>query len=207
MDRAAQIIRSEIWNIQRDPLPDLLTANDLMKGECDVPEILIDFYSKIICSSFRRKHNININRIATSFTKDLIYAASNGKTKPSKHISLDMTLKSLTNSNKIINIKNKYGHCCSYTVLEELETEATFASTHQNDIYPEGISRLDNICTGLAYNNFDRFVDTSSGKDTLHDTVGIIFQNIVIPYDDSGSNSEINISHQENVLINLNLQA
>jgi len=31
--------------------------------------------------------------------------------------------------------------------------------------------------TGVAFDNFDRFVETSSGKDTLHDTVGIIYQN------------------------------
>lgn len=33
------------------------------------------------------------------------------------------------------------------------------------------------MCTGVAFDNFDRFVETKSGKDTLHDTVGIIYQN------------------------------
>lgn len=43
---------------------------------------------------------------------------------------------------------------------------------------PADIIRRPNLCTGVAYDNFDRFVDTRSGKDTLHDTVGIIFQNV-----------------------------
>lgn len=43
---------------------------------------------------------------------------------------------------------------------------------------PEDIIRSPNLCTGLAFNNFDRFVDTHSGKYTPHDTVSIIFQNI-----------------------------
>ena len=30
--------------------------------------------------------------------------------------------------------------------------------------------------TGIAWDNFDRFVETKSGKDTLHDTVGIAYQ-------------------------------
>ncbi|CAB3999456.1 Hypothetical predicted protein, partial [Paramuricea clavata] len=30
--------------------------------------------------------------------------------------------------------------------------------------------------TGVAFDNFDRFVETLSGKDTLHDTVGIAYQ-------------------------------
>ncbi|KAG8330809.1 hypothetical protein J6590_054928 [Homalodisca vitripennis] len=31
---------------------------------------------------------------------------------------------------------------------------------------------------GMAFNNYGRFVDTKTGKDTLHDTVGIMYQNI-----------------------------
>ena len=30
--------------------------------------------------------------------------------------------------------------------------------------------------TGVAWKNFDRFVETKSSKDTLHDTVGIAYQ-------------------------------
>ena len=30
--------------------------------------------------------------------------------------------------------------------------------------------------TGVAWDNFDRFVETKSGKHTLHDTVGIAYQ-------------------------------
>lgn len=140
--------------------------------------MLTDFYSKIICSS--------VNRISKSYAEDLIYATSHGKIKPSKHISLGMALKGLTNSKKIINILNKYGHCCSYTVLEEIETEATFASSNRNDICPEGILRSNKLYTGLVYNNFDRFVDTTSGKDT----VGMIFQNVSNSDDESGSEAE-----------------
>jgi len=33
------------------------------------------------------------------------------------------------------------------------------------------------LSTGVAFVNFDRFVETSSGKDTLHDTVGILYKN------------------------------
>ena len=88
-----------------------------------------------------------------------------------------MTLKSLTNSKKIVDIVNRYGHCCSYSILEGIETEATFTSSERSDICPEGMVRFPGLCTGLAFNNFDRFIDTTSGKDTLHDTVGIIFEN------------------------------
>jgi hypothetical protein len=31
---------------------------------------------------------------------------------------------------------------------------------------------------GVAFNNYDRFVETITGKDTLYDTVGIVYQDI-----------------------------
>ena len=35
-----------------------------------------------------------------------------------------------------------------------------------------------NACTGLAFENYDRFVKTLTGEDTLHDTVGIAYQTV-----------------------------
>ncbi|GFU10138.1 uncharacterized protein TNCV_3449271 [Trichonephila clavipes] len=65
---------------------------------------------------------------------------------------LGMSLKSLTSSLKIIDVIHRYGHCISYPGVEELETEATYTSVQNSK--------------------------TKSGKDTLHDTVGIIYQNV-----------------------------
>ena len=33
------------------------------------------------------------------------------------------------------------------------------------------------LCTCLAFDNYDELTETLSGRDTLHDTVGICFQN------------------------------
>lgn len=41
------------------------------------------------------------------------------------------------------------------------------------------MQRRPDLNTGVVFDNFDRFVETHNGKDTLHDTVGIIFQDIV----------------------------
>ena len=38
------------------------------------------------------------------------------------------------------------------------------------------MKRSPNLCTALAFDNFDCFVETSTGKDTLHDTVCIAYQ-------------------------------
>lgn len=177
LHKAALILRNKIHAISQELLPNELKTKDLIKGECELPTSLIRFYDTILSGpSYRRKNSENSRRYSKSFSSDLIYAVTNGRLKTSK--TLGLAIKGLTNSKKIINILNKYGHCCGYTVLEELETEATFASSNRFEICPEDISRTTNLCTGLAFNNFDRFVDTPSGKDTLHDTVGIIYQNI-----------------------------
>ncbi|GBP96603.1 hypothetical protein EVAR_65156_1 [Eumeta japonica] len=62
--------------------------------------------------------------------------------------------------------------------IEELETEATYYSMLKSTICPDAIKTSSNLCTGIAFDNYDRFVETNDGKDTLHDTVGIIYQNI-----------------------------
>lgn len=113
-----------------------------------------------------------------SFCEDIVYSVYNGKLKTSKHIKLGMALKSLTSSRKIVDIIHRYGHCISYPGVEELETEATFSSIQKSSLCPEAIKKIPNLCTGVAFDNFDRFVETKSGKDTLHDTVGIIYQNV-----------------------------
>ncbi|GFV49042.1 hypothetical protein TNCV_5065261 [Trichonephila clavipes] len=47
------------------------------------------------------------------------------------------------------------------------------------------------ITLGVAFDNFDRYVDTLTGKDTLHDTVGIIYQIVSHDYDIELNSSSI----------------
>lgn len=68
---------------------------------------------------------------------------------------IGMTLKSLTCSRKIIEIIHRYGYCMSYTGFEEIETEATFTSVAMSSLCPEITKKSPNLCTGVAYDNFD----------------------------------------------------
>ncbi|GFW58988.1 hypothetical protein TNCV_2830941 [Trichonephila clavipes] len=91
----------------------------------------------------------------------------------------------------MINILNRLGHCCNYNTLEELETEATISSVNRSQICSPDIIQSPSLNTGVAFNNFDRYVDTLTGKDTLHDTVGIIYQNVSDDYDIELNSSSI----------------
>ncbi|GBP70317.1 Chimeric ERCC6-PGBD3 protein [Eumeta japonica] len=142
-----QIIRREIINADKTKLPEDITVQDLIRGECDsVPPLLSYLLQCIICGDSKgvsqSRHELKkSSRDLKMFSlgQDIIYAATNGNIKTSKHVTLGMALKSLSSSRKIVDLVNKY----------------------------------------VAFDNFDRFVDTLTGKDTLHDTVGIIYQNIL----------------------------
>ena len=70
----------------------------------------------------------------------------------------------------------RLGYCASYHTTKEFENEMTIEATKSVKATPFGMSLNASAATGVAWNNFERFVKTKSGKDTLHDTVGIACQ-------------------------------
>ena len=107
-------------------------------------------------------------------------------------------MKSLTGSKKVIEMLNRLGYSVSYNVVEEIETELTFEATKQNHFTPDGMLLNPDLATGVVCDTFDRFVETLSGKDTLHDTVGIVYQSTRSSYcsrgKDTGKTVEIDQS-------------
>lgn len=179
LQKSALILRKLILGIEKKKIPSRnITAEHLISGEVSIPQPLLDFYFILLGGSRqKRRKNVKCARQVRSYCQDIIFGIHNGRLKTSKHIMLGMTLKSLTSSRKIIDIMNRYGHCISYQAVEELETEATYTSIEKSTLCPEKIKKKPGLFTGVAYDNFDRFVETTNGKDTLHDTVGIIYQN------------------------------
>ena len=136
-------------------------------------------------------------RRVDSLTQDVVFSATSGKKKPGKHLELGINLKSLTGSRKILDIMNRLGHCANYHTIEEVETSLTLNAKSERRTLPFGLNPFKGSGLGLAWDNFDRFVDTLNGKDTLHDTVGIAFQkytdemsSIVEKSVDNGSQSQ-----------------
>lgn len=60
----------------------------------------------------------------------------------------------------------------------------------KSTLCPEKIKKNPDLFTGVSYDNFDRFVETTKGKDTLHDTVGIIYQNFELHTTEESDESE-----------------
>ena len=71
---------------------------------------------------------------------------------------------------------NRLGHCASYSTIVELETELTFEATKEKRLTPNRMSLNPANNIGVAFDNFNKYLEKVSGKDTLHDTVGIAYE-------------------------------
>lgn len=70
----------------------------------------------------------------------------------------------------MVEILNKLGHSISYSQVEELETELAYDCAANTEILPYNLIPLNpNLRTHVAFDNFDLYVETNSGKNTLHD--------------------------------------
>lgn len=77
-----------------------------------------------------------------SVAQDIMYLTTNGQIKTSKHLQLAFTLKSLTDSKRVINLINRLDHCVTYTTTEEIETELIYFSKSSNSILPNKVTRF-----------------------------------------------------------------
>ena len=172
----AFLTRKSILDCKHKPLPENITLEDVKKGEVETFEILEKFLTYLIAGPDSRKHESDVKqRRIKSISDDVIYATTGGKKKPSKHLMLGMAIKSLTGSKTVLQILNRY--CSSYNTIQEIETELTFEANKRQEVLPYGMELGINDID-IAWDNYDCFVETKDGKNTLHDTVGISYQTL-----------------------------
>lgn len=118
-----------------------------------------------------------IQRLCTSFSHDFVYAITNGKVKPAKHVTLPFAVKSLTGNVELVHILNRLGHGVSYSQVEEIDTALCVQKLSASDGKP-ALPRDINagVFTTLAWDNIDRLEETVSGKGTSHRVNGIAVQ-------------------------------
>ncbi|CAD6229692.1 GSCOCG00012125001-RA-CDS [Cotesia congregata] len=167
-------LRSCIKNIDSHPLPRRLTVDDIIREECEIPQELFNFIRNLVYGPNLSEENADLTTTKiTSICSDIIYAVTKGRCKPSKNVTLGLAMKSLTNSRRVITMLNRYGHSIGYNLAEELESEMTYTSIQNSAVIPAGIIATNTLSTHVAFDNFDRFVDTTSGKDTIVMSKGV----------------------------------
>ena len=164
-------LRSEI--LQTLLLENWRTIKDILKGEVQVWDIASKFFKRLICGPgiWRAKSASKVRKVK-SVSEDGIFAVTSALKEPLKHLQLGMAITSLTGSGKDVDLLNRLGYCVIYSTIEELETELTFEATKEKKKTLNGMSLNPANNIGLAFDNFDRYVDTVSRIDPLHDTVG-----------------------------------
>ena len=178
-------LRQEIMNASSIKLPEHLKVEDIFKGEVEVPDLVQNFFKYLIGGPDSRKWDLESRkRRIKSISQDVVFSTTPGIKKPSKHLQQVLAIKSLIGSRKVVEILNRMGHCVSYSTAEELETQWTFEANKNSKEIPFGMKATPEFNTGIAWDNFDRFVETKSGQDTLHDTAGIAYQMRDVPMTD-----------------------
>lgn len=172
-------IRKEVMSMNKRDLPKQnITLDDILGGECETPKLLKLLIECLINGPNGTKSERKIRR-TECISQSIIYSMSNGAIKPSTCLYLGLATKSMTGSRQMVDILNRMGYSISYTAVEELETELAFGGSLQKRVLPNGlIAHYPELRTHLAFDNYDRYVETASGKDTLHETVGIVYQNV-----------------------------
>lgn len=181
--RAALLMRKKLLDVEKKSESHSPTLDDLKDGNASPPELVVNFFQVLFGGQKqnREKYSDSVQRRAKSASEDALFIVQRGKVQPQKHVALGMCIKTVTGSKKMVQVLNRFGHCLNYNKLEEVETATAERIQERQLSCPEGT--VIGSPMGLAFDNFDELTQTLSGADSLHDTMGILYQNI--PDDDT----------------------
>lgn len=200
---SAWYLRRLVKDIERqsEELPDKLTADILSKGQGDPPEDLVTFFTVLYTGSVKGTPSDKVSRLVHSVCADVMYNSTRGRLKPGKHLNMGLGIKSMTGSRKVVEVLNHLGHSISYHTAEELETRLAYEIADKKLATPDGLLMQAGLGTALAWDNYDENTETLSGAGTVHDTVGICFQNVppaaVLQEDETSIASSSNRNSQQ----------
>ena len=110
----------------------------------------LNFFQVLYTGTNEKVKNVQTEKVIDS-VNDVMYATSHGRIKPGKHLSLALSIKSLTGSCKVIELINRLGHCSGYHIAENLETQFATEISARNRAMPGGMSNNQDLCTSLAW--------------------------------------------------------
>ena len=72
-----------------------------------------------------------------SSATDGMYECSGGKILPGKHLSLGLTVKSITGSKNVVNLLNKFGNSASNEKIRRIDIEIESTISQQDTLLPD----------------------------------------------------------------------
>ena len=162
-------------------IPSPTTIHTLKEFAPNIPPLVLLFFRTLIgglqvepelCHS-----RDMIERKTVASASDAVFNCSRGAVRPWKHQALGLGLGTLTGSKTLLNILNRFGYSISYDEVKRLETEIAYTCSDEEQDTPAGLHLCNGFATTLAWDNYDVNTETLDGKNTLHSTVGICYQN------------------------------
>jgi hypothetical protein len=166
IDQSSMYIRKSILDMKwKTSWP--IHPSDLDIQSFSVPEYLNGFLLGLLTTDVAHPSK-RVKNFVSSFSQDIVYAATCGQTKPPKQVLISYGVKTLTGYVELMQILNRFGHGISYSQLEENDTalslENMASNLNQSPIIPRATQP--NLFTNLAWDNIDRLEETLTGKGT-----------------------------------------
>ncbi len=181
--KAATLLRDAVTKVVQEAptLPWPPTIESLKSSERNPPQLLELFYKKLLSpTSSSHAPNATVERLADSFSQDVLYAVSKGEFITLKHAAMGLGLHSLTGQKLPLRILSSLGHSINYDRVCEIETAQAELIQHFQamslhlPIIPA--TSENKVTTTFWWDNFDRNIETASGAGSIHNTPGIVFQ-------------------------------
>lgn len=138
IDQSSTYIRNSILDMKWKS-PWLIHLSDVNIQSFPVPESLKRLLMSVLAADVSNPSQRNVNLVC-SFSKDIVYAITCGKTKHPKQVLLSYGVKTLTGNVELLQILNRLGQGISYHQLEENDTALCIkkiaSSLNQSPIIP-----------------------------------------------------------------------
>ena len=140
----AMKLRKEILSIQPKPLEEPLNAQKVLAGEVEPPDSLKEFFTTLYGGNSSGL-SARKERFVDSSAADVMYACSGEKFLPGKHLSLGLTVKSITGSKNAVTLLNKFGHCASNEKIRRIDIGIESTISQQDTLLPDQFLRDPNL--------------------------------------------------------------
>ena len=146
-------------------------------AEAIVPDDLYKFFYTVLSPRSPDFQTVRIHaedpvlhRHVLSLFQDLLYMASKGQCKTTKHAGIGIAAHQLTQSKDIVTMLNKHGHCISYDEIQRIDASWVEKQSQANAWVP--VNMTSGVVTRGAGDNFNRATETLDGSH--HDVVNMV---------------------------------
>ena len=170
-------LRTLIKAMPKTKTPDHVSINTLKSSAPVLPEPVMILF-RTLFQGLNTNLNDVVERKVMAMASDTVFNTTRGTVRPWKHTVTGLALSSITGSKTVCQVLNRCGHAISYDEVKSLETEMAYACCKETRETPDGMTIADDsLATGTAWDNYDVLLETLDGKNTLHATFGIAYQN------------------------------